>query len=101
MISSEERARYLDECMKIPVKIIARFRLGSENLSSRYWSQESKRRCRLCKEEEETLEHIFERCKWTKGGKNFKEIMNSDKPDIEYMNRVCRIRKEREKQENE
>ena len=36
LIYSEERASYLDESKKIPVKTVARFRLGSENLISRF-----------------------------------------------------------------
>ena len=99
LIYSEERASYLDESKKIPVKTVARFRLGSENLSSRFWNQESKRKCRLYKEEEETLEHIFQRCKWTRGEKKVREILNKEEPDIEYMNGVYRIRNERENQE--
>ena len=72
LMYSDERASYLDESKKIPVKTIARFRLGSENLSSKFWNQVSKRRCRLCKEEEETLGHICERCKWTREEKKVK-----------------------------
>ena len=55
---------------------MARFRLGSENLSSRFWNGENERRFRHCKEASETLEHIFERCTWTKEEKKAKEVVS-------------------------
>ena len=48
------------------MEITGRFRLGGENRSSGYWMKEEERKCRVCKEEEETLGHIFERCRYTK-----------------------------------
>ena len=54
---------------KKELQTMVRFRLGSENKSARYWSKEEERRCRLCKSEEETLEHIVEKCIFLKGGR--------------------------------
>lgn len=40
----------------------ARFRLGSETRANKYWQAEENRICRLCEKEEETLQHVFEKC---------------------------------------
>lgn len=41
---------------------IARFRLGCEMGESRYWEEEEKNKCRVCGNEEETWEHVWEEC---------------------------------------
>jgi len=47
---------------------IVRFKLGNETKEGRYWEEEDKRFCRLCEREEETWEHILERCRdWKEG----------------------------------
>ena len=46
---------YLEEEEGMPTKVVARFRLGSENRSSKYWKESKEKKCRLCGEEEETL----------------------------------------------
>ena len=69
IIMEEEVPEYLGSKRKNKtgeMEITARFRLGGENRSSRYWMKEEERTCRLCKKEEETLEHIFEKCSYTK-----------------------------------
>lgn len=42
---------------------ITRFRLGNEIKESRYWEKEENRKCRICEEEEETWEHVWEGCR--------------------------------------
>ena len=42
---------------------IARFRTGNEFKGCKFWKNEWERRCRLCGEEPESAEHIFEKCK--------------------------------------
>lgn len=42
---------------------MARFRLGNEMRKGRYWECEERRKCRLCGEEVETWEHVWERCR--------------------------------------
>lgn len=37
---------------------IARFRLGSEIRERKYWEVEEKKRCRLCRLEEESWKHV-------------------------------------------
>lgn len=47
---------------------IVRFRLGNEIKEEKYLEGEEKRLCRLCDGEEETWEHIWERCReWRVG----------------------------------
>ena len=46
---------------------LARFRLGNEMRGGRYWEEEEERRCRLCGGEEETWEHVLERCTGEEG----------------------------------
>lgn len=41
---------------------IIRFRLGNEMKERVYWEVEEKRRCRICGNEEETWEHVWEMC---------------------------------------
>ena len=43
------------------VRRIARLRCGNEELGNRYWAKDKS--CRICKEEEENLEHLTRRCR--------------------------------------
>jgi len=55
---------------------VARFRLGNEMKEGRYWEEMEKRRCRLCKGEMETWEHVWERCReWREGGGCWQEAV--------------------------
>lgn len=42
---------------------VARFRLGNEMRERRYWDEEERKVCRLCKRERETWEHVWEKCR--------------------------------------
>ena len=42
---------------------VARYRLGNEMREGWYWEREEKRRCRICEGEEESWEHVLERCR--------------------------------------
>ncbi|KMQ86940.1 hypothetical protein RF55_13934, partial [Lasius niger] len=47
---------------------VARFKLGSEMLGSRYWEVEEKIACRICGRKTETWEHVWEGCReWISG----------------------------------
>lgn len=51
-------------------KRLERFRLGCEIREGRYWKEESRRDCRMCKGKIELWEHMWEECReWEKGGK--------------------------------
>lgn len=43
-------------------KRILTFRMGNEVKESLYWKEQEKRKCRICEIDEETWEHIWERC---------------------------------------
>jgi hypothetical protein len=43
-------------------KMMARFRCGNEERENRYWTEEEERRCRMCHEERETIEHVWSGC---------------------------------------
>lgn len=59
-----------------------RFRLRGEMRGAKYWEREEKRRCRVCGYEEETWEHVWERCSGSlgEGGwqENVKEILGAE-----------------------
>lgn len=42
---------------------MAKFRLGNEILESKYWEEEKRRACRLCRKEREAWEPVWEGCK--------------------------------------
>lgn len=51
------------------------FRLGNGMREGRYWEEE-RRRSRLCEGEEETWEHVWERCReWREGGDSWQEAV--------------------------
>ena len=55
---------------KNELNLRARFRMGNESNSSKYWRKEEENRCRLCGKEEETYAHIFEKCEKTRSNRN-------------------------------
>lgn len=42
----------------------ARARCGNEERKNRFWLQEEDRKCDICRWEEDTFEHLLERCSW-------------------------------------
>lgn len=51
-----------------------RFKLGNKKRKSLYWEEEEKEICRLCGAEEETWEHVWERCRvWKANKKSWQE----------------------------
>jgi hypothetical protein len=43
-------------------KMMARFRCRNEERENRYWTEGEERRCRMCREESETIEHMWSGC---------------------------------------
>jgi hypothetical protein len=39
-------------------RMMARFRCVNEERENRYWTEEEERRCRMCRAESETIEHM-------------------------------------------
>lgn len=63
------RPRYLREYRKeIDIDIVAKIRCGNFDRTNMYWLSEEDRKCRLCKKEDESLEHLIGRCEETKEG---------------------------------
>jgi len=54
---------------------VTRFRLGNKMREGRYWEEEEKRLCRLCRAELETWEHVWERCRrWREEDSSWQEV---------------------------
>ena len=79
--------------------LIARFRCGNEVRGRQHWREEESRRCRICKEEEETLEHVIERCEVTRGDLRIKEVLKRTGEELEEMKRIQRERRRRSTEE--
>jgi hypothetical protein len=81
--------------------MMARFRCGNEERENRYWMEGEERRCRMCYEEGETIEHTWNGCseRRERERKERGEILNEDGREIRCMkeiwNRRERIEKER------
>lgn len=74
---------------------IARFRLGNEMRAGRYWEQAEERKCRICGWEEETWEHVLERCEEGRGvniGERIREILDDGGGGEEWMEELERKR---------
>ena len=105
-IEGEERRGYLEEGLrkkKNQLELLGSFRLRSETKANRYWLKDEDRKCRLCKELEETLKDIAEDCKYT-GDKNtdWKEVLKDDGKKIAILQgiRWKRKRMEMEKEKD-
>ena len=77
---------------------IARYRLGNEMKGGWYWEKQEERRCRMCGGEEETWEHVLERCareeESERGiGEKIREILDEGGEGEEWMKRMERKRK--------
>ena len=76
--------------------------MGGENRSSRYWMKAEEKLCRLCKVEEETREHIFEKCIYTKKeGKKWEERLNGKMENLATLHQIRWMRKRQEEKEKE
>jgi hypothetical protein len=63
--------------------MMARFRCGNEERENRYWTEGEERRCRMCREESETIEHMWSGCdEMREGGKGAAEILSEDGREI-------------------
>ncbi|KAH0812552.1 hypothetical protein GEV33_010238 [Tenebrio molitor] len=83
-------------------KMMARFRCGNEERENKYWMEEEERMCRMCREERETIEHMWRGCgeMREREEKERGEILNEDGREMGWMKEVWkrreRIEKERE-----
>jgi hypothetical protein len=82
-------------------KMMTRFRCGNEERENRYWTEGEEITCRMCREERETKEHMWNGCDKTREreGKEWREILSEDGREIRWMKEVWkrseRIEKER------
>ena len=64
--------------------------------------KEEERTCRLCKTEEETLEHIVEKCIFTKQeGKKWEDILDGKTKNLATLHQIKWKRNRQEAQEKE
>ena len=90
-IATKERPEYLKRRIRKKERsLIARFRCGNEVRRRQHWREEENRRCRICKEEEETLEHVIERCEVTRGDLRVKEVLKGTGEELEEIKRIQR-----------
>ena len=62
-LALEREPRYLRKYRKeVDIGIIAKLKCGDFENANKYWVNVEEKLCRLCKKEEETLEHIVVRC---------------------------------------
>jgi hypothetical protein len=69
---------------------------------NRYWTEREERRCRMCPEESETIEHMWSGCDEIREreGREQREILSEDGRGIGWMKEVWK-RRERERWEYE
>lgn len=98
----EEKPGYLKGKKKKKERsLIARYRCGNEIKGGHYWEDEEERKCRICKQEEETLEHVLKKCEYTKGDMEIEDFLNGDGRGVEIMKIIKNRRMERRKEEDE
>ena len=71
-----------------------------------YWGTEEERRCRVCGGEEESWEHVLDRCSTKMGeertiGERMREILNEEGRGGEWITEIERVRRERSAGEGE
>jgi hypothetical protein len=67
---TEKISKYLGRESAREKKMMARFRCGNEERENKYWAEGEERRCRMCYEERETIEHMWSGCgEMREGGK--------------------------------
>jgi hypothetical protein len=81
-------------------KMMARFRCGNEERENKYWMEEEERMCRMCREERETIEHMWRGCgeMREREEKERGEILNEDGREIGWMKEVWKRRERIEKE---
>ena len=88
--------KYLHKESKRKQSIVARFRLGNEELSNRYWEKDG-RECRICdRAVEETIEHMLESCDIEGDGYTWLDILNEEGRGESWMKLVKNKRKEKQ-----
>jgi len=79
--------------------ILARYRCGNEMKGRQYWREEEERKCRICGVEDETIEHVLERCEATKGGTRKEDLLNDEGKGLDVIWGIERSREAKRKEE--
>jgi hypothetical protein len=97
---TEEVPVYLGRESTKERKMMARFRCGNEERENKYWMEEEERMCRMCREERETIEHMWRGCgeMREREEKERGEILNEDGREIGWMKEVWKRRERIEKE---
>jgi hypothetical protein len=79
---------------------VPRFRCGNEERANRYWTEGEERSCRMCREDRETIEHMWSACgEITEREKKERgEILSEDGREIGWMNELGKKRERIEKE---
>lgn len=84
------------------VKIMARLRCGNEERGNKFWLKEEKRVCRMCRVEEETLEHLVGRCREMEDVEGcLEDILGEEGKGIQWGRKLKERRDRVEKKERE
>ena len=76
------------------IQLLARFRCGNEVKASRFWEEADKKICRMCRKEEETIEHVIYKCERTKMiGVPVEEVLDQSGKGLKYIRRIMEKRK--------
>lgn len=87
-VITENLPRYLTERRKRKERsLIARYRCGNECKGNQHWREEEEKVCRLCEEEEESLEHMVWDCRITRNNMQIGDLLNEDGRGLEMMKR--------------
>jgi hypothetical protein len=94
---TEEIPKYLGRESERKRKMMARFICGNEERKNRYYLEGEKRRCRMCYEEREKIEHTWNGC-----SEKIREkyILSEDGREIEWMKQIWKRRDRMEKERN-
>ena len=92
--------KYMEGSLKSKiVKEIARNRCGNEVRASRFWNDKEKRRCRLCEQEEESMDHVMKKCRVTGNSeRKIEMVLNGRGEGYEVMKEIREKRDQRERE---
>jgi hypothetical protein len=99
-VYTEEIPEYLGTKSARERKMMAIFRCGNEESKNKYWMKGEERRCRMCYEERETIEHMWNGCNEIRERerKERGETPNEDGREIGWMKEIWKIRAKMEKE---
>lgn len=80
------------------LETMVQFRMRNETEAEKHWLKNEEKICRICKKEEEVIEHMLEICKVTDNAKrSCIEQMKEGRKTLVTLKRIKWLRKEKEK----